>query len=43
MLDDGYGLVGELANLRISRINERKLLGANKFIEEQNVIVGMLR
>jgi len=42
ILDDGHGLGGERADLRISRINERKLFGADEFIEERNVIVGTL-
>ena len=43
ILDDGHGLDGERANLRITHINERKLFGADEFIEERNVIVGTLR
>lgn len=43
VLNDGDSLGGKSADLRIGRINKRKLLGANESVKEGNKFVGTLR
>lgn len=42
-MNDGHGPGSERADLRVGRIKESELLGANKPVEERNVLVRSLR